>query len=333
MKDRKARGARWSALAALAMVAAGAAACSQSPSSGDKPASPPASQPAEKPAAQPAAAPAAAPAAGSAAVDKDKVGTQIKRYFEAQGQIPADVTVAVSDIKPSEVAGLYEGTLKLSRGEQSQDLKFLISADGRWFLRVDPIDLNVDPVQSVVAKIDIGPQNPSLGPKDAKVTIVEYSDFQCPFCAKAEVIVRDEVLKQYGDKVRFVYKQFPLTQIHPIAQPASLIGLCVFKQSGNEAYWKYHHTVFDKVKEIPSDKPADALLDIAKNAGADRDKVKECFEKEETQPLIDATQEEAEAINVNSTPTFFVNGRRLSGAQPLDAFKGVIDPELQKAGG
>jgi protein-disulfide isomerase len=324
MNDRKARGARWTAVAAVAMTTL--AACS--PGSGDKQAAAPETQATAAPAAQAAAAPAGA----AAALDKDKIGTQIKRYFEAQGQIPGDVEVAVAEIKPSQVPGLSEGTLRLSRGEQSQDLNFLISADGRWFLRVDPIDLTVDPIQGVIAKIDLGPQNPSRGPADAKVTIVEYSDFQCPFCAKAETIVQEEVLKEYGDKVRFIYKQFPLTQIHPWAQPASLVGLCIYKQSGNDAYWKYHASVFAKAKEIPNEEPDEALLKLAKEAGADEAKVKECYEKEETQAIVDATMEEAEAIGVNSTPTFFINGRRLSGAQPLDAFKGLIDPELQKAG-
>jgi len=320
MKDRMALSAYWTAIA----VATTLAACS--------PSSPP--QEKDKASAAPAAEPAAAPAAPAAAggLDKDKIGGLIKRYFEAQGQIPADVEVSVTEFKPSEVAGLNEGTLKLARGEQGQDLKFLISGDGRWFLRVDPIDLNVDPVQLVVQKIDLGENHPSRGPKDAKVTIVEYSDFQCPFCAKAETIVQEEVLKQYGDKVRFVYKQFPLTSIHPWAETASLVGLCVFKQKGNDAYWKYHSKVFSNVSEVPNDSPTEKLLSFAKDAGADEAKVKGCVENEETQEIVDATLEEAESIGVNSTPTFFVNGRRLSGAQPLDAFKGLIEPELQKGG-
>jgi len=276
---------------------------------------------------------AAASAAGSAAnIDTAKVGELIKRYYASSGQIPEDVEMVVAEMKPSKISGLTEGTLRLSRGAQSQELPFLLSADGRWFLRVDPVDLTVDPVQEVVSKIDTGDSNPSRGPKDAAVTIVEYSDFQCPFCARAEEIVAGEVLKAYGDKVRFIYKQFPLSSIHPWAEPASLVGLCIYKSAGNDAYWKYHEAVFKAQKDVPNEEPEAKLLAMAKDAGADPAKVKECLEKGETKPILDAGMAEAEAIEVNSTPTFFINGKRLSGAQSLDAFKVVIDPELAKAG-
>ncbi len=90
--------------------------------------------------------------------------------------------------------------------------------------------------------------------------------------------------------------------------------------------------VFKAQKDIPNEQPAEKLLGIAKDAGADPAKVKECFDKGETKALVDASMAEAEEVGVNSTPTFFVNGKRLSGAQSLEAFKALIDPELAKAG-
>jgi protein-disulfide isomerase len=317
---------RWIAIAAAATFLS----CSPStPSSGDSKEAPKAAAPnaAQAPA---AVAPAAADAA--AGIDKAKIAGLIKRYYTSSGQIPEDVNMEVTEIKPSEVTGLNEGTLQLSRGAQSQEVPFLISSDGRWFLRADPVDLTIDPVQEVLGKIKLGDDNPSRGAKTSPVTVVEYSDFQCPFCARAEEIVSGEVLKAYGDKVKFVYKQFPLSSIHPWAEPASLIGLCVYKLGGNNAYWKYHEAVFKAQKEIPADKATDKLLAIAKDAGVDQAKVKSCFESGETKPQIDATLKEAESVGVNSTPTFFINGRRLSGAQSIDAFKAIIDPELAKAG-
>jgi protein-disulfide isomerase len=316
---------RWMAIAAAAIFLS----CSPStPSSGD-------GKEAPKAAAAPAAAPA--PAAGAAAgtgsvagVDKAKVGELIKRYYTSSGQIPEDVTMTVTDVKPSEVTGLNEGTLQLTRGAQSQEVPFLITTDGRWFLRADPVDLTVDPVQEVLSKIKLGEDNPSRGAKGSTVTVVEYSDFQCPFCARAEEIVSGEVMKAYGDKVTLVYKQFPLTSIHPWAEPASLIGLCLFKQNGNAAYWKYHDAVFKSQKEITPDNATDKLLALAKESGGDQAKVKACLDAGETKALVDATLAEAESVGVNSTPTFFINGRRLSGAQSLEAFKAIIDPELAK---
>ena len=317
---------RWIAFAAAATFLS----CSPStPSSSEHKDAPKADAPA---AAQAPAAAAPAPAGAAANIDKAKVGDLIKRYYVSSGQIPEDVEMSVTDIKASEVTGLSEGTLRLSRGAQSQEVPFLISADGRWFLRADPVDLNIDPVQQVLSKIKLGDDNPSRGAKNSPVTIVEYSDFQCPFCARAEEIVAGEVMKAYGDKVTFIYKQFPLTSIHPWAEPASLIGLCVYKVGGNAAYWKYHEAVFKAQKDVPSEEPAGKLLGFAKDAGADQAKVKDCFEKGETKALVDATLAEAEEVGVNSTPTFFINGKRVSGAQSLEAFKAIIDPELAKAG-
>lgn len=300
-------------------------ACAQAPSE------PPATdQGSAAPAAQ-VEAPAAA-AAPAANFDKPELAGRIKRYYEASGDIPPDVDVSVTEIKAGEIPGLSQGRLQLSRGAQSQELTFYVSNDGRWFLQGDPVDLTVDPVARIVEAIEIDADDPVRGGADAAVTIVEYSDFQCPFCARAEEIVQKEVLTKYGDKVRFVYKQFPLTSIHPWAEPASMIGLCILKQSGNEAYWKYHTAVFQKQKDIPNEAPATQLLGLAKEAGADEAKVKACFEAEETKAAVVATLEEAEKIGVDSTPTFFINGRKLSGAQPLEAFQAIIDPELAKAG-
>ena len=281
------------------------------------------------PQAAPAAPAAAAPAASG---DKDKIGESIKRYYTRSGQIPDDVKIVVTELKKSDIDGLEEGTLELSRGAQAQKMPFLLSNDGRWFLRADPVDLTVDPIEEVLKKIKVTPNDPSRGPDNSKVTIIEYSDFQCPFCARAEKILEDEVFKNYGDKVKFVYKQFPLKQIHPWAEPASLIGMCVFKQGGNEQYWKYHEAVFKAQKDIKPDTANDQLLKMAQDAGADQSKIKACFDSKETPPLVDATVAEAESVGVNSTPTFFINGRRLSGAQSIEAFKAIIDPELAKGG-
>jgi protein-disulfide isomerase len=308
-------------------VALSMAACAPAPADkaeGDKAASAPTAASAPAPAAQ---APAAGPAAS---VDKPELAGRIKRYYESSGDIPPDVDVSVVSLDTSEIPGLSSGKMKLSRGAQAQEISFFVSNDGRWFLQGDPVDLTVDPIAKIVESITIDADDPSRGPASAAVTIVEYSDFQCPFCARAEKIVQEEVIAKYGDKVRFVYKQFPLTSIHPWAEPASMIGLCVFKQAGNDAYWKYHAAIFEKQKDIPNEAPAEKLFGIAKEAGADEAKVKACFEAEETKQIVVATLEEAEKIGVDSTPTFFINGRKLSGAQPLEAFQAIIDPELAK---
>lgn len=281
---------------------------------------------------EPRAEPKPEPVATVAApLDRAQLASRIKRHFESSGQIPADVASEILAVEPAEVREIGElrrVTLRLSTEDQEQEIDFLVSADGRWFLTAAPVDLTVDPVARAVDSIEIGPDDPYLGGEDAPVTIVEYSDFQCPFCARAEAIVQDELLEEYGDRVKFVYKQMPLASIHPWAQAASEIGICVLRRAGNEAYWRYHARVFAGQSEVRVETAAEQLLEIAVAAGGDGEEVKTCFDAEETAEVITATLREAENLGVNSTPTFFINGRRLSGAQPIGAFKALIDPEL-----
>ncbi len=267
-------------------------------------------------------------AAEAEELDRALLVSQIKRHFEASGQIPSDVNVELLSVESAGVGTLQRGRLRLWKDEQEQEIDFLVSPEGRWFLRADPVDLTIDPIAQVVDVIRIGADDPHLGGEDADVTIVEYSDFQCPFCARAETIVQEKVLAEYGDRVKFVYKQMPLVSIHPWAETASAIGLCVLRRSGNETYWKYHRSVFAKQDSVQAVTAGEQLLAIAKEAGADIDEVEACHASGETEQIIAATLEEAESLGVNSTPTFFINGRRLSGAQPVEAFRAVIDPVL-----
>ena len=283
----------------------------------------------------PALTPQPAPTpAGAGALDRELLASRIGRYFESSGQISPDVESEIIDVEPAEiprVGELRRVTVRLSTEDQEQEIDFLVSADGRWFLTSDPVDLSVDPVARVIDAISIGPDDPYLGAEGAPVTIVEYSDFQCPFCARAESIVKDDVLAEYGDRVRLVYKQMPLVSVHPWAQAASEIGLCVLRLAGNDAYWKYHARVFAAQRAVRVETAAEQLVAMAGEAGAEPDGVERCFEAEETTSVVLATLEEAEGLGIKSTPTFFINGRRLSGAQPSDAFKAIIDPELGAA--
>lgn len=270
--------------------------------------------------------PVAAPAP-----DREQLAELARRFFVSGGQVPPDVEVSIAEIQAFEDTGLHHGDLTLSKDGQSQSLPFHVTGDGRWLFISDPIDLTVDPIQAVLEGISITENDPSLGPADAKVTIVEYSDFQCPFCARAETIIQEDVLAKYGDQVRFVYKQMPLVSIHPWAQPASEIGLCLFQQNGGDAYWQYHGAVFAQQREIPAggDEANDKLVALAAEAGGDEAAVRDCFAAGDTRGIVEATLKESEALGVASTPTFFINGRKLSGAQPLEAFEAIIIPELQ----
>ena len=263
------------------------------------------------------------------AASDETISQHVIDYFQKTVTTPG-LTFKVTKLEDSDVPGWRKGNLEVSLGAQNQNVAFYVSRDGRYLFRGDAIDLNVDPLKQVMSKINLENQ-PERGPKDAKVTIVEYSDFQCPFCGRAYTTVENEVLKQYGDKVRFVFKNFPLTSIHPWAEPAAVAAECAFRQ-GNDKFWVMYNAFYSKQGELNAENLRDKASETAKDAGMDVAKFQECFDGKQTLDAVHADASEATALGVNSTPTFFVNGRRLSGAQTGDAFKQMIDRELGAQG-
>lgn len=164
-------------------------------------------------------------------------------------------------------------------------------------------------------------KDPSWGNKDAKVTIVEFSDFQCPFCARGKSRL-DEIKKEYGKKVRVVYKNYPLP-MHPNARPAAEAAMCINEQSVDK-FWKYHDGLFEAQDKMSEDD----LKALAKKVGADTKKFEECFAAKKFAANIDASIEEARKAGVDSTPTFFINSQPIRGARDLAEFKEIIDEGL-----
>jgi len=170
--------------------------------------------------------------------------------------------------------------------------------------------------------IDVGTGGrPERGGKNATVTIIEFSDYECPFCKRAEASV-EQVLTKYGDKVRFVYRDFPLP-MHANARPAAEAAHCAQAQG---KFWEYHAKLF-----ASSDLSADKLKALATEVGLDRTKFDECVAKQEFKAAVDKDAADGADAGVNGTPAFFINGRMLSGAQPLEKFQEVIDEELARS--
>jgi len=152
------------------------------------------------------------------------------------------------------------------------------------------------------------------------VTIIEFSDFQCPFCFRAAPTVR-QVLATYGDKIRLVYRHYPIPG-HPQARPAAEASACAAEQG---KFWEFHDRLFaDQSKLSAADLKQDAAA-----IGLDAAKFDSCVTSGKYKADVDADIQAGEAAGVNGTPAFFVNGRLLSGAQPFESFKRVIDEELQ----
>jgi len=160
------------------------------------------------------------------------------------------------------------------------------------------------------------------GGAKAPVTIIMFSDYQCPFCKRGEDVV-DKVLKTYGDKVRLVFRDFPLP-MHPDARPAAEAAACANAQG---KYWEYHAKLFENQSALGAPK----LKEYAQQVGLDATKFDQCVKDRTFKDAIDKDLEDGARAGVSGTPGFFVNGRTLSGAQPFEAFKELIDEELAAA--
>jgi protein-disulfide isomerase len=166
---------------------------------------------------------------------------------------------------------------------------------------------------------------PAKGPEHAKVTIIEYSDFQCPFCSRVEPTV-DQIMKTYGKDVRVLWKNQPLP-FHPNAMPSAQIAMAGYAKKGNDGFWKLHDTLFHNQQNIT--RPD--LEKYAKEAGLSDEDIKDALDNKKYDAGIQADMAEGTKFGARGTPAFFINGRSLSGAQPFDAFKKVIDEEIAAA--
>ena len=175
-----------------------------------------------------------------------------------------------------------------------------------------------------VVDISTGGRPSRGGGEDAPVTMIEFADYECPYCKLAQPTV-EQVLDTYGDKVRYVYRDFPLP-FHSHARPASLAARCAEEQ-GKGKYWEYHDALF----EAP-DLSTDGLRSLADSVGLDRAKFDDCLASEKYNDAIDKDVSDGSNAGVNGTPAFFINGRFLSGALPFEQLKAVIDEELARAG-
>lgn len=164
-----------------------------------------------------------------------------------------------------------------------------------------------------------------FGPKNAPITIVEYSDFQCPYCSKGYNTMK-EVMKEYGDKVRIVYKHLPL-DFHPLAMPASQYFEAIGLQDHSKAE-KFHDMIFENQSKLNQDKE-DFLKSAAKKVGANMSKLMKDIKSDKVKEIIAADMAEAKEYGFSGTPGFLVNGVSLKGAYPLPEFKKIIDRHLE----
>jgi protein-disulfide isomerase len=215
----------------------------------------------------------------------------------------------IGPLKDAPVPGLYEFTMEVTVGEQTDSGVFYVSKDGRFLVRGEIQDMTHDPLAEVRAKLNLT-DAPSKGPSDAKVTLVEFADFECPSCRELHNILR-EIEPRYP-QVRLVFKDFPLANIHPWAVTAASAAHCAYQQD-HAAFWKMYDRIYDGQDLISPANVWDKVLDFAGQDGLDTARMRTCMAEPATTQYLDRTLKEGQQLRVANTPTIFVNGRRLIG--------------------
>jgi protein-disulfide isomerase len=263
----------------------------------------------------------------------ERIERQVRSYFN----LPPDVSIAIGAPSPSEFPNYDMVTVTMSRDTKKEDADFLLSKDGRTLIRITKFDLTKNPYQETMKQIDLA-DRPVRGNPDAKVTIVNFDDFECPFCSRMHTTLMNQILPQYQDKVKIVYKDYPLLQMHPWAEHAANDANCLAKQSG-AAYWQladYLHANQRTINpsqgvKIAFDEIDKQTIDFGQKNGVDITQLQACL-KTQSDAVVKSSMAEGDKLGVNATPTLFINGERLEGALNADELKSALNRQLLAAG-
>jgi len=244
----------------------------------------------------------------------------------------SQVQVKIDDPKPSaELAGYSDVWVHLSYNGGTKDELYYISKDGQKILKGQIYDIAKNPFQSNVDKLKTDQAPFYGGPANAPVTLIVFSDFQCPVCLQEETILRTNIPAAFGDKVRIYFKDFPLDAIHPWARTAAIAGRCMAAQ-GPETFWNYHDWIYANQNALKPEggDAKEKILDYASKKGVDGMLLGRCLDDKNTAAQVQRSVDEGHALQVSATPTLFLNGRKLEGAVDLDTLKALIQIEIDQ---
>lgn len=276
-----------------------------------------------------------AQATDAKAFSKDPaLARRVEVLVRSKFNVPAEYDITFGARKPSNIPGYDTLKVTISHESRTTTSEFLISSDNKSLARLETFDLTKDPSESI--PVD---HRPIRGNPAAKVTVITFDDLECPYCARMHQQLFPETLDRYKDKVKFVYKDDPLAEIHPWAMHAAVDANCIADQNGS-AYWGYvdylHAHGQDVTGEDRDPKKSFGTLDkIAREQGKifslDATKLDACLAKQD-ESVVKTSMNEAEALGVEGTPYLFIDGEHIDGAQPVEQVWTVIDRALRAAG-
>jgi protein-disulfide isomerase len=259
---------------------------------------------------------------------------RIEVLVRSQFEVPPNVEVTVGTTSKSEFPGFENLPITFGRNGKQTVVNFLLSADRNTVARLEKFDISHSPSDMISIQ-----NRPVRGPADAKVTIINFDDLECPYCARMHEQLFPATVDRYKGMVRLIYKDFPLVEIHPWALHAAIDSGCLADQSG-EAYWRfvdYVHAHADEVKGTAHDaQEANRTLDrLVREEGQksklDAPRLDACITKQD-ESAVRASMKQGDSLGVNGTPTLFINGERISGALPQAELWTAIDRALKEAG-
>jgi protein-disulfide isomerase len=268
-----------------------------------------------------------------AALDEIVAGRLMDAAAKAQGidraaLIEKEITAKIPPVSDTEIAAWYQSNQSRLQGAPLEQVKQPIRAyltqermQGIRSVYLDSLKTKtsvrvmLEPPRQTVSSAN----SPSKGSASAPIELIEFSDFQCPFCLRADPTVQ-QVLSTYGDKIRFVYRHYPLPN-HPFARPAAEAAACAGEQG---KFWPYHDRLFANPTKLSDGDLKQHAAELGLNTG----QFNSCVDTHKLKGLVDTDVKDGEEAGVNGTPAFYINGRMISGAQPYEVFKKIIDEEL-----
>jgi protein-disulfide isomerase len=243
---------------------------------------------------------------------------------------PTSVVVTIGNPVPAPVAGFYKVTIRGTLAGKTQEETLYVSSDTKSIIRGDIFDIEKNPFQADLDVLRTDNQ-PFLGTPYASVTVVEFADFQCPYCKQEAGVVRNQLMDAFPKDVRLVYMDYPLDTMHPFARGAAILGRCIYTQS-NDSFWAYHDWMFRHQADITAENLKAKVLDYAKgDKNLDVARLTSCALAPEPRADVDRSVAIGDQLHINATPTFFINGRRLVGTYAIDDLRMVVEQEIAYA--
>jgi protein-disulfide isomerase len=259
------------------------------------------------------------------AANASATNRKIVDYVRTQYKVPAGVKLTVGPFHDSDFADFYETTIYGQDGTKKSATPAFMTKDGRYAVIGSVYNLGSDPRTEVQSTISLRNQ-PTVGPADARVTVVEFADLECPTCAEMQKFIETQLIPKYGDKVRVVFKEFPLVTIHDWSLQAAIANECAY-QMNPASYVRYRSIIFESQGMINAANVRQLLLDFGQRVGLNQLKLSVCLDSKSSLPRIEADMQEGRKLGVMSTPTLFINGTPVVGLMP-DRIYALIDQAL-----